>query len=80
MNQEIARKFDQIEPMIGNTPLLDICFQYKGEERHVFAKAEYYNLSGSIKDRVAFYILKRAYEQGILKEHDTIAEATSGNT
>ncbi len=80
MNQEIARKFDRIEPMIGNTPLLDICFTYKGEERHIYAKAEYYNLSGSIKDRVAFYILKRAYERGTLKEHDTIAEATSGNT
>ena len=80
MNQEIARKFDQIEPMIGNTPLLDISFTYKGNQRHIFAKAEYYNLSGSIKDRVAFYILKRAYEQGTLKAHDTIAEATSGNT
>lgn len=46
-------KFDGIKNMISNTPLLEIGFRYKGEERRIFAKAEYYNLSGSIKDRVA---------------------------
>ena len=38
------------------------------------------NLSGSIKDRVAFYIMKKAYETGTIKPGDIIAEATSGNT
>lgn len=66
--------------MIGSTPLLEIIFDYKGSERRIFAKAEYYNLSGSIKDRVAYYILKTAYENGTINPGDTICEATSGNT
>lgn len=73
-------KFERIRNMISNTPLLEIEFRYKGEKRRLFAKAEYYNLSGSIKDRVAYYIMKRAYETGSIKPGDTIAEATSGNT
>lgn len=75
-----AKKFENIKNMIGNTPLLEITLNYKGEERKVYAKAEYYNLTGSVKDRVAFYILENAYRNGQLKEKDIIAEATSGNT
>lgn len=73
-------KFEGIKNMISNTPLLEISFMYKGEVRRIFAKAEYFNLSGSIKDRVAYYILKKAYENGTIKKGDTIVEATSGNT
>lgn len=67
-------------PLIGNTPLLEIQYEYKGKRLRTFAKAEYYNLTGSIKDRVAYYILKKATESGVLKKGDLIAEATSGNT
>lgn len=73
-------KFEGIKNMISNTPLLEINFKYRGKEQKIFAKAEYYNLSGSIKDRVAYYILKKAYENGCIHAGDTIAEATSGNT
>lgn len=73
-------KFRNIEKMIGSTPLLEINLKYKGEIRKIYAKAEYYNLTGSIKDRVAFYILENAYKKGTIKENDIIAEATSGNT
>jgi len=73
-------KFKELAPMIGNTPLLELQFTYKGEARRIFAKAEYYNLTGSIKDRVALYILEQAYAKGEIKETDIIAEATSGNT
>lgn len=76
----LAKKFDNISALIGNTPLLDITFTYKSELRHIFVKAEYFNLSGSIKDRVAFHIMKKAYETGAIKVGDTVAEATSGNT
>lgn len=75
-----AKKFENIKNMIGNTPLLEITLKYKGETRKVYAKAEYYNLTGSIKDRVAYYILENAYKTGNIKETDVIAEATSGNT
>lgn len=80
MNQAMKKKFENIAPMISNTPLLEIKFQYRGADRRIFAKAEYYNLSGSIKDRVAFHILKKAYENSQIQESDCIAEATSGNT
>ena len=58
-----SEQFRNIEALIGNTPLLKIGFRYKGQRREIFAKAEHYNLTGSIKDRVAFHILKKAYEQ-----------------
>ncbi len=74
------KKFDGIRQMISNTPLVEISFRYKGNDRKLYAKAEYFNLSGSIKDRVAYYILKKAYETGAIHPGDTIVEATSGNT
>jgi len=70
----------QLKHMIGNTPLLAIRFAFRGEERTIYAKAENLNLTGSIKDRMAFHILKRAYQEGRLQPGDTIAEATSGNS
>lgn len=66
--------------LIGNTPLLAINFKYKGEERTIYAKAENLNMTGSIKDRMAFHILSKAYERGLLNTGDRIIEATSGNT
>lgn len=76
----MENKFKNIRQMISNTPLLEITFKYKGIEKKIYAKAEYYNLSGSIKDRVAYYILNEAYKKGTIKPGDTIVEATSGNT
>lgn len=73
-------KFKNIKNMIGSTPLLEITLNYKGEMRKVYAKAEYFNITGSIKDRVAYYILENAYKTGKIKEGNIIAEATSGNT
>ena len=46
----------------------------------IYAKAEHVNMTGSIKDRMAFHILKKAYQEGKIQPGDTIAEATSGNT
>lgn len=58
---------------IGNTPLLDL-----GDS--IFAKAEFLNPSGSIKARMANYMIEKAEAEGLLKPGDTIVEATSGNT
>jgi len=66
--------------LIGNTPIIGIKYKYKGVIRKIYAKLEYYNFSGSIKDRIAYYILNNAKEKGILKEGQPIIEATSGNT
>ncbi|MFN7054865.1 PLP-dependent cysteine synthase family protein [Hyphomonas sp.] len=65
--------------LIGRTPMLSIRLRFRGRERVIHAKAEHYNLTGSIKDRMALSILSRAYASGALKPGDTIAEATSGN-
>jgi len=70
----------ELKHMIGNTPLLAIRLKFRGQERVIYAKAEHINMTGSIKDRMAFHILKRSYRQGRLQPDDTIAEATSGNT
>src|SRR5689334_9710754 len=69
-----------LKHMIGNTPLLAIRVLYRGQERVIYAKAEHLNLTGSIKDRMAFHILKKAYQEHRIDPADTIAEATSGNT
>ena len=80
MNQELKQRFDAIRPLSGNTPLLEFSYSFRGKSRRLFAKAEYFNLTGSIKDRVALYILEKAYNTGAISPGDTIAEATSGNT
>lgn len=80
MNQELKQRFDAIRSLSGNTPLLEIAYSFRGKTRRLFAKAEYFNLTGSIKDRVALYILEKAYETGTISPGDTICEATSGNT
>jgi len=68
-----------IEKLIGNTPMLKIYFRRKGVVQHIFAKAEWFNLTGSIKDRAAVYMITKAKERGTLKENQPIIEATSGN-
>ena len=69
-----------LRPMVGDTPLVSVRLRYRGRECRVHAKAEYLNLTGSIKDRMAFHIVRTAIEQGALSPGDTIVEATSGNT
>jgi len=77
---DIQRRLRQLGHLVGNTPLLAVDCRYKGRSRRIYAKAENLNLTGSIKDRMALHILRRAYERGALKPGAPIAEATSGNT
>ncbi len=67
-------KTDNILDLIGNTPLI----QLKGER--IFAKAEFLNPGGSIKDRVALAMIEGAERRGALKPGKVIVEPTSGNT
>lgn len=80
LSKGMLEKFRGLKAMIGNTPMLEITLNYRAEQRKVYVKAEYYNYSGSIKDRIAFHIMKNAYETGLVKQGDPVAEATSGNT
>lgn len=77
---ETPTRFRELKHMIGNTPLVAVDFRFRGHARTIYAKAEHLNMTGSIKDRMAFHILKRAYREGTIRPGDTIAEATSGNT
>lgn len=65
---------------IGNTPMIKINYKYNNKIKSIYSKLEYYNLTGSIKDRVAYYIINNAKIRGTLKEGMPIIEATSGNT
>ena len=71
---------ENIEGLIGNTPMIKIKYKYKGVENYIYAKLEYYNLTGSIKDRIVYYILDKAIKEGRLKDNRILVEATSGNT
>ncbi|KAG8202369.1 hypothetical protein GWM34_02944, partial [Candida africana] len=65
---------------IGNTPLLKLPRISESINRNIYAKAEFMNPGGSIKDRAALYIIKDAEEKGLIKPGGTIVEGTAGNT
>lgn len=77
---ELHHRLRSLWAMVGRTPLLEIRYRAAGRARRIFAKYEQKNMTGSIKDRMALWVLARAYESGQLRPGDTIAEATSGNT
>jgi cysteine synthase A len=79
-NDRVQTKFKSLWQLVGNTPMLELKYLYKGKEGRVFVKCEHYNLTGSIKDRMALFILQQAYLQNLIRPTDTIIEATSGNT
>jgi len=76
----VTKRISGLSCLIGNTPLLAIEFTYKGKPRKIYTKAENLNMTGSIKDRMAFHIISNAYQNGALNPGDPIIEATSGNT
>lgn len=68
---------EDILTIIGNTPMISL---KKLTTRNIFAKAEYLNPGGSIKDRIAKYMIEEAEKKGLLQAGMTIMEPTSGNT
>jgi len=76
----MERKFQDLWYLVGNTPMLKLQYTYKGKPGEIYVKCEHYNLTGSVKDRMALYILYKAYKNGNISSGDTIIEATSGNT
>ncbi len=75
-----AAAVDPLAAMIGRTPLLEISYRLDGRQGRIFAKYEVMNMTGSVKDRMAAHIIRRAYESGELQPGDAIVEASSGNT
>ena len=72
----------QASELIGHTPLLELTHieQALGLKARLLGKLEYFNVTGSVKDRIALAMIEDAEEQGILKEGSVIIEPTSGNT
>ena len=68
--------------LIGHTPLMELTnFEEKYQlKAKIYAKLEYFNPAGSVKDRVAYYMIQDAREKGLLKEGAVLIEPTSGNT
>ena len=78
----MGKIYENVAELIGKTPLLHANnFEKKrGVEANIFAKLEYFNPAGSVKDRVALAMINDAEQRGILKEGSVIIEPTSGNT
>lgn len=76
----LSDRFAGLHRLVGNTPLVAMDFLYRGEPRVIYAKQESLNLTGSIKDRMALFIMEEAYRSGAITPGARIAEATSGNT
>ena len=74
------RVADDITQLVGETPILQLKRLVPAGAAEVFAKLEYLNPGGSVKDRAAIGIIRRAEDQGKLKSGGTIVEATAGNT
>ena len=71
---------DDITQLVGGTPLLKLRHVIPPDAAEVYAKLEYLNPGGSVKDRAAIGIINRAEKQGKLRPGGTIVEATAGNT
>lgn len=71
---------NDVRELVGNTPILKINNINIKKNVNIFAKLECFNPGGSVKDRIGVYMIKKAEQEGILKEGYTIVEATAGNT
>ena len=72
--------YNSAEGLVGGTPLVELSAISEGLSARVFAKLEYMNLTGSVKDRAAKNMLDDAERRGVLKPGATVIEPTSGNT
>ena len=80
MPSENTMLFENILETIGRTPLVRIRKLSEGLKCRLFAKCEFFNPGGSVKDRAAFFMLQAAEKDGLLSPGDTLIEPTSGNT
>lgn len=78
----MTKIYQSILDLVGGTPLVELnrYKKEKGYKARIIAKVEYFNPGGSVKDRVASYIISESEKQGLLKPDSVIIEPTSGNT
>ena len=80
LNRQANKPANSILDLIGNTPILRLNKLTEGLQCAVFAKLEFLNPGGSIKDRIGISMIEAAEAQGLIKPGNTIVEPTSGNT
>ena len=82
MEVSMGRIYESTAELIGGTPLVEFKNIEKelGLKARILAKLEYFNPAGSVKDRIAYAMIRTAEEEGKLKEGAVIIEPTSGNT
>src|SRR4029078_9783761 len=80
VNRPPMALYSSILDLIGNTPLVELRTLSPRAGIHIYAKLEGQNPTGSVKDRIAKYMIEAGEKSGELKPGDTILEPTSGNT
>ncbi len=80
MSDNHARPYDNVTEVVGGTPLIRLNSVTEGVPGTIYAKCEFMNPGGSLKDRIGLAIVEKAEREGALKPGGTIVEATSGNT
>lgn len=80
VKNSLTQNLKKVATQIGNTPLLPIRNLHRNPRVKIYGKAEWRQLSGSVKARAAFNIIKQAILQGALDEDKILLDATSGNT
>ena len=73
-------RYKSMHELIGHTPMVELSAINREITSNIYAKLEFYNPGGSIKDRIGTYMIRDAEEKGLLKPGGTIVEATAGNT
>lgn len=80
LENDLLDKIGALRSKVGNTPLLPIENLHRNPKIKIYAKAEWAQLSGSVKARAAYAIIKKAIENGSLNQNRVLLDATSGNT
>ena len=73
--KNLLKKLDLLRPLIGNTPVVELAHPFLKLQ----AKLEFFSLTGSVKDRSAFYALRKAIERGEVSQETIVIESSSGN-
>jgi len=76
----LISKLSLLEKQVGRTPIYEISTIFRKKQVHIYAKKEWLQLSGSVKARAAFQIMRQAIESGHLTRNIALLDATSGNT
>lgn len=79
MDNLLIKKLENIKPLVSNTPMIKVRVNVDGKIKNIYCKCEWYSLTGSIKDKVAYQIYHDMIAENLLHSGDNIVEVSSGN-